>query len=205
MKPDFSKLTPIYDLLGSALFFGALRRSQTYFLNDLPKIKKALILGGGTGTFLIDFIRKVDVESIDYIDISPGMIAKAKKKADSAGLSEKVNFICGSEKEIPETAYDFICTNYFLDCFNDDSLLELMPVLKGKLSKGGNWLFTDFYLDRKPSFFRRNFVRFLYFFFSVTCGLRVKELPDFDKHFEEKIKKRERFFCGGILRSVLWS
>ncbi len=204
MKPDFSKLSLIYDVLGSIAFLGALRRSQNYFLGELPQVENVLIIGGGTGTFLIDLLKTEKVTSVDYVDISPGMILRAKAKVEKAGFAESVNFVCGSENDLPNQKYDLICTNYFLDCFNEESLSELMPMLKDKLSAGGHWLFTDFFLDRNSSFLRKSLVKFLYFFFRVTCGLKVKELPSFGEHFEEMTPQNEKFFFFGLLRAVLY-
>jgi tRNA (cmo5U34)-methyltransferase len=206
IKTDFSKLAPIYDFLGTMIFLGALRRSQTCLLNGLPTVDNVLVLGGGTGTFLVDMLKKVSVSQIDYIDISQGMITQAKKKVVAAGLFDKVNFICGSEQDIPEKKYDLICTNYFLDCFSDADLLQLMPLLQERVADHGHWLFTDFHLQKRSSFSRKFFVGFLYVFFKVTCHLTVKKLPDFELHFEklDLEKEQESYFSAKLLRSVLF-
>ena len=206
MNTDFSRLAPVYDLLGSVVFFGALRRSQNYFLEEMNSPEKVLILGGGTGTFLIDLLKNSGIKSVDYVDISPGMIKKAKKKFVNSEIQCEVNFICGGINEIPKNNYDLICTNYFLDCFSDEALEGLIPQLEKSLAGKGHWLFTDFCQDESSGLNRRWLIRFLYGFFSVTCNLKIKQLPNFSTHFKsadlEKIN--EKFFLRGLLKSVLF-
>lgn len=203
---DFSILAPIYDFLGTIVFWGALHKSQIHFLDRLPKSPKVLIVGGGTGRFLIDLLKSGKVEEVDYIDISPGMIAKARKKVGVLGKLEQVQFLCGGMESIPSEKYDLICTHYILDCFNEEELLELVPKFKEVLRESGMLHFSDFYLDSSSSILRRSFVGFLYFFFRILCGLKTKNLPGFKKLFEKfgfKEEAEEYLFCR-LLRTALY-
>ena len=204
MKPDFSKLSLIYDTLGSIAFFGALRRSQSHFLRELSEVENVLVIGGGTGTFLIDLLKTGKVASVDYVDISPGMIACAKKKVGKAGFKEAVHFVCGSENDLPDKKYDLICTNYFLDCFNEVELSPVLAKLKSRLGEDGQVLCTDFYLNAESSFLKKSLVKFLYLFFRITCGLKVNKLPSFDDHFKEMKLEKEKSFFFGLLRTALY-
>ena len=204
MRPDFSKLSSIYDALGSVAFCGALRRSQNYFLGELPRVENVLILGGGTGTFLVDLLKTGKVSSVDYVDVSPGMISRAKKKVRKAGFEECVNFVCGTEDDLPDKKYDLICTNYFLDCFNDVELSSVLIKIKERLIGEGLLLCTDFYLNEKSSFQEKGLVKFLYLFFRTTCGLKVQQLPDFDDKLKIMKTENEKFFFFGLLRAALY-
>lgn len=204
-NPDFSRLSKLYDLLGLLVFQGSLHKSQIYFLEKLPEAENVLILGGGTGKFLADLVKSGKAKKITYVDISPGMIARAEAKVEK--LNACVEFICGGADSIPAGRYDLICTHYFLDCFDETELKELSGLLKSHLTENGVWHFTDFYLDEKASFFRTGLLSFLYFFFRLTCGLKVKELADFRKIFSEaglKLKEEE-FFRKGLLRTALYT
>jgi len=205
-KTDFSSLSSIYDVLGLLMFQGSLHSSQVYFFDKMPKIKKALILGGGTGKFLVDLLNSVLVEKVIYVDISPGMIAKAKDKVRKLKLENKVEFICGGFESIPVGQYDLICTHYFLDCFEEEHIVEMLQVLKKSLSENGVWHFTDFYLDSGSSFLRKKFVAFLYFFFRTSCGLKVDKLANFKKVFKNTGFKRieEKYFRRRLLRTALY-
>jgi len=205
-NPDFSILSPIYDFLGSLMFQGSLHSSQTFFLDKLQEAKHVLILGGGTGRFLVDLLKRVKVEKVSYVDISPGMIKQAKRKVQRLGIDDQVEFICGGLELIPDDKFDLICTHYFLDCFSDDELIGVYELLKEKLSENGVWHFTDFYLDQESSSFRKAQVRFLYFFFRMSCGLKVDKLANFKSLFEESgFKEREqKFFRRKLFRSALY-
>lgn len=206
-KPvDFSNLSSIYDLLGSCAFFGALHRSQTHFLKDLKPASHALIVGGGTGRFLVDLLKSGKVEHLTYVDISPGMISRAKKKVSSLGFEHKVEFICGGIDSIPQKKYELICTHYFLDCFEGEALCGLISSLKGLLHEDGTWHFSDFYQDESTSFFKRKFIGFLYWFFRLFCGLQVRNLGDFRKLFKEEGLEceGEKFFIGKLMRTAVY-
>ena len=204
---DFSVLAPIYDLLGSVVFMGALHKSQVELIQHIPNSEKVLILGGGTGKFLVDLLKANSFKSVTYVDVSPGMISKAKKKLKRLDTGTEVNFICGGLEDIPVEKYDLICTHYFLDCFEEGALSSVMLHLKSYMKADGKWHFSDFYLDETSSFLRKRFVSFLYWFFRISCGLKVRSLADFTKAFKEINFKleREKYFKKGLLRTAIYS
>lgn len=203
---DFSRLASIYDFLGGIVFLGSLHRSQIHFLSRLQKIENVLIVGGGTGRFLVELLKLGKVEKLTYVDISAGMISQAKKKVQKIGALDKVDFICGGLDSIPDKEYDLICTHYFLDCFEEVELSGIMKKFKKLLSKEGVWHFTDFYLDSSSSIFRKCFVAFLYRFFKVFCGLKVKKLPNFKLLFLENglQVEEEKYFFKCLLRTAIY-
>lgn len=205
-ETDFSRLAGIYDLLGLLTFCGALHRSQVYFLSSLHQCQRALIMGGGTGKFLIDLLKSGKVDKVTYVDISPGMIVKARRKVQSRGLLSRVEFICGGIADIPAVKFDLVCTHYFLDCFSEADLTKVFAKLKTCLAVQGLWHFSDFYLDKYSSWYERKLLRFLYGFFRVTCGLGVDSLADFSKFFDSyKLRiVQEKSFGGGLLRTAVY-
>ena len=188
------------------MFQGSLHSSQIHFLDKLPKLSKALVLGGGTGKFLVALLLSDKVERVVYVDISPGMISKAKDKIQKLNLEDKVDFICGGLESIPADQYDLICTHYFLDCFGSEQIEEVIQHLKKSLAEDGIWHLTDFYLDSESSFLRKKFVAFLYFFFRLSCGLNVDKLANFKKIFKEVEFKEieESFFRRRAFRTALY-
>ena len=206
-KPDFSKLSPLYDFLGIMVFFGVLQRSQTVLLPKLSMPAKTLIIGGGTGKFLVYFLKFFQESEITYIDISPGMIKQARKKIIGLPGEDRVNFICGGIESIPEMEFDFICTHYFLDCFEEQDLNRLFIQLKKRLKPDGIWHFTDFYLDGNSPFLHRKLVGFLYWFFRLSCGLKVKKLADFKTMFNQNELKliEECYFRGRLMRTAIYT
>ena len=205
-RPDFSILSPIYDFLGILAFQGTLHRSQLFLLNELKQSQNALIIGGGTGRFLVDLMKSGKVDKVTYVDISPGMIKKAESKIKKLASSDRVSFICGGLDSIPEEKFDLICTHYFLDCFPEDQLPEVMAKLNHFLSDNGDWHFTDFYLNESSSFIQRKTVGFLYWFFRLSCGIKVRKLANFENQFEDVglSEFKNKFFRRRLIKTAIY-
>jgi tRNA (cmo5U34)-methyltransferase len=207
----FDLLAPFYDT-GTRLFLGkALMRSQVCFLSNLPETGTLLILGGGTGKILESVLKLKPQLHVMYVDLSPKMISLSKKRIHKSFPNQElsVDFICGSANDIPNTIrFDCLITPYVLDCFNETELAEVLPKLKSHLNPRGQWLFSDFCIPpsgmRKT--FARLFIRLLYGFFRLTCGLKAKALPDFDAAFLAAGYRftAEKKFRGGLLIAKLY-
>jgi ubiquinone/menaquinone biosynthesis C-methylase UbiE len=206
VKKGFNILAPFYDA-GVRLFLGrSVDLSQKEFLPELLPSRTILIFGGGTGSILPELLQRNPGAGIWYVDISERMILAAKKrivKINDVDLNA-VKFICGSYADIPvQNSFDLIITPYILDCFTTPELDVIFPLLSGLLKDGGQWLFCDFHIPQKgvSRIFSSAAVRMLYVFFRLTCGIRVKKLPEFDKYFEVcKFRiSREKYFLGGLL------
>ena len=207
-KVNFSKLAPIYDLLGSLAFVGRLHRSQTHLIPLYPKQpKNILIMGGGTGKFLIELLKAITFENITYIDLSPKMITLARNKVSVSypeSLS-KMHFICGDETTIPKKSYDLIITHYFLDCFTETDFVKVAESLYDHLQATGTWSMVDF-SNPQNNHIKGSIIGFLYGFFRLTCQLNVKNIPDFDPWFEQKLGRRyDKEFIGGLLKSTIYT
>ena len=204
---NFSWLAPFYDTLGAIAFNGNLHRSQAHLLAHYPpQLDRVLIIGGGTGKFLIELLKKVTVNKLIYLDVSPGMIRQAQKKvAKIFPQQTSIEFICGSLQDIPELEYDLIITHYFLDCFPEKEFIETSQVLKGKLAIDGYWSMVDFCTTHSASRSKKMVVKALYKFFQLTCRLNCQDLANFDPWFEQNLEVIEQQnFCRGLLKASLY-
>jgi ubiquinone/menaquinone biosynthesis C-methylase UbiE len=210
----FSFLAPVYDLLARIFFGRAIIHSQTFFFNELPQADHALIFGGGTGKILIELLRCKKAKRYTFVDISPGMIDRARKKFSRYKLEQPadpstVHFITGSYNDLPGNEnYDLIITPYILDCFRDEELPAVITALKKKISSLGTWLFADFNIPARGlmHFLARIITRILYFLFNAVTGIGVKKLPVFEKEFQKQgfKKVKEKFFRGGLLSAKVY-
>ena len=185
-KRGFDFLSFFYDFSSRLFFGGYLFKSQVHFLPQLKKCDSVLIFGGGTGKILIELLKKDIGSHYTYVDISPTMISKTKKRIEKFSTVGNVNFIEGSYKNIPsDKKFDLIITPYVLDCFSEKELTTAMNTLDSRLNKGGEWLFTDFNVPQNSPMktVAGMITRTLYFFFNMICGLGVTKLPDFEKEF----------------------
>ena len=70
----FDKIAPFYDFLSWFFFANSIKKSQNDLLALLPKFKNVLIIGGGTGGFLLDLIALSPNATYHNIDISSNKI-----------------------------------------------------------------------------------------------------------------------------------
>jgi ubiquinone/menaquinone biosynthesis C-methylase UbiE len=201
MRPnDFDGIAKWYDRLAKLMFGDALIKSQLLFLNELPEEGNLLIIGGGTGWILKEVVTLRPQLKIDYVEASTKMIALSKAKNES---STEVQFIIGTEADIPETIYDAIITNFFLDVFKEGRLKAIMHHLKGKLSKDGVWLCTDF--KKTGKWQQRFLLKLMHLFFGLVSNLDANELIDFEIEFIKlslSCSKKQISYNGMILSAV---
>jgi ubiquinone/menaquinone biosynthesis C-methylase UbiE len=190
----FSLLAPFYSCLGLVLG-STLRRARREFIDSLAPATRILIVGGGNGQVLTDLLKHQPKASIDYLDIAPGMIASAKKSLHKLHPEkvDQVNFICADLMNHDlANQYDLIITQFFLDCFTENTLDKVMKKLHSALLTQGQWLFCDFTANRA---FGRLCAFLLYPFFRLVCGIEARELAIFRKKFQLFCYQIERESC----------
>jgi tRNA (cmo5U34)-methyltransferase len=174
----FDRLAPIYDSLAGLVIGDGIRTSQLYFLNHLTQKQNLLILGGGTG-WILPFIFEINpMLHIDYIELSPKMLDKAKMNAQE---NQKIKFIEGTECSIPIGKYDCVITNFYLDLFSDEDLCTVIDQIKESLQPDTSWLVTDFISEKR---WQRVMLWVMYRFFSITTGLKTSSLPEWKSSLE---------------------
>ncbi len=209
-KEGFNRLSGTYDLMLRITSGNAILRSQTTLLYTLPKLHRALIIGGGTGSFLIELLKQKEVDHITYLDFSEGMIAQAQKKLKKEfpeSLS-RIDFVCGTIDDLSiEKKYDAVFTNYFLDLFKEEELDHILTKTYSLLTTGGHWYLTDFaYPNQQLSGVQRVAYKgahqLLYLFFKTICGISGRAIPDYKtKMAALKMKGiTEQYF----LKKLLW-
>lgn len=180
MKNNFDHIATHYQRLSRAVFGNLLIQAQGHFLERIPSGARVLVAGGGDGEILRHLAALDRNLSVHFLDASFSMLELARMKYSGG---DQVTFIHQDIKEWhPDTSFDVIITAFFLDCFSDDSLSVILPGLKGMLSKGGCWLFTDFM--PASSYRHRLLTGLMYWFFRLTTGLEAGRLPEYDRHFE---------------------
>jgi len=198
----FDFLAPFYDNL-ARLFIGKdIVNSQLYFLKTFKECNHLLILGGGSG-WILDFI---DTEfpdlKIDYIDISPVMINSARKKY---GGNKNINFIQGTESNIPDRLYDGVITNFYLDMFNETSLRSVIEKIKRSLTENAFWVVTDFVNEHRR---HRIMLWWMYQFFQLIARIEATHLSDWQNQMviaEYRIVESKNFKSGFIKSNLYQS
>ena len=195
----FDRLAPIYDLMASVAFAGRIHASQTVLLPRLPRVRRALVVGGGTGRFLTSFLDHDPSAAAVSIDASAAMTRRTKARLENAGQGRRVELrVGGIEKLAPGERFDLIVTHCFLDLFEESELQAVMDGLHRALDPGGHWLFSDFR--------RKSVAAALYPFFRATCGIAARSLPDFDRAFARLslLRVESTRMAAGILEAALF-
>jgi ubiquinone/menaquinone biosynthesis C-methylase UbiE len=104
---------------------------------------------------------------------------------------------------LPESAYDLVCTHFFLDCLDEKDADTLVGRISRACAPRARWMISEF---REPGFWARAVVRALYFFFRVTTGLRTTRLIDHRPLLLREGFRLERVESArfGLLVSELW-
>lgn len=181
------------------MFGKTLDHAQKFPLDFIEPDVSVLILGGGSGELLNTLLQKHPTVSVDYIDLSPNMIELAKRKT---GNPLSVNFITGTEQNIPSRTYTVVITNFYLDLFSDKRLNEVIDIIKPRLSDNVIWLATDFISEKT---WHRIFLKVMYVFFKIITRIEAGSLPDWQSalsHAGFREVKSKNFYGGFIKSSV---
>lgn len=204
----FDRLAPFYDLMADVAFAGRIHASQTLLLSHLPPVRRALVMGGGTGRFLDALLtHDLHVTAVS-IDLSPGMTRRTASRLASRRLFDRAELrVGGFEKLGPDERFDLVVTHCYLDLFDDADLAAVVARLNRSLEPGGHWLFSDFATAGSGlgGAVRTSVVALLYAFFRATCSIPASQLADFDQAFDQAGLQTEvrRSHLGGLLQANL--
>jgi SAM-dependent methyltransferase len=182
-RPYFDRLAPVYAPLERLSFGGLLRWCRTAHLDRFGACRRALVLGDGDGRFLADLVRTHPHIEVDSLDISPGMIALARRRvARVPGASARVRFTSADARTdpLPGTGYDLVVTNFFLDCFRPAELAVVVHRVAVACAPRALWADGDF---RHPSSgwarpVAGALLAAMYAFFRLTTRLPTGRLTD---------------------------
>jgi len=170
----FNWIAPYYDRITSLIFGKSIGNAQTIHLKVIPNDAKVLVLGGGSGKWMLELVRQNRTCKIWYIDASSKMIDQAKSNFKNF---DQVVFIHGTENDIPTMLYDVVITHFFLDMFTNRELRNLINQLESNLKSNSIWIVSDFEESR---FWHTLFLKLMYFFFKITSSISNDNLPDWD-------------------------
>lgn len=205
-------IAPYYEMLERVSFGNWLRRTRTTYLAEVCGAQRALLCGGGDGRFLVRLLEADRSVRVDYVDLSAEMARIARRRVVVMGheFSDRVRFLVGDVRDVAATAgnYDLIATHFFLDCFNERELEEIVGLLRGCAAPGAQWLVSEFHevKTRVGRVWSRALISGMYTAFGVVTGLRVARLPDYEAALVEGGFRMQnaRKLLGGLLRASLW-
>ena len=184
-----------------------LQRCRTVFLDGLPAVRHALLLGEGNGRFLGEFLLKQPNARVTCVDASAAMLDQARQRADGHG---RVTFVCRDVTKwtSPQREFDLVVSNFFLDCFRADQIEQITAKVSNALTDNASWLIADFCEPRHGwrKWRARFILKAMYGFFRRATDLPAKQLTAPDAilaRYGFKMRTRHTFEWG-LLQSDLW-
>lgn len=194
-------LAPAYDFFVRFFFGKSLIEAQCMHINNLPKLRNALLVGGGTGKMVLQSKLMKKVSSLTYAELSGEMLDKARENL--APLGDKVSFLQMDARLVREK-FDAIITPFVLDFYEKKEVRQWVRSIANHLNEGGHWLYTDF----RPAMTGRKamFVRGLHVFFAATCGIKAKTITDVREYAQAAgfMLVDESISRGGWFESLLF-
>jgi ubiquinone/menaquinone biosynthesis C-methylase UbiE len=205
-------LAPYYESLEHISFGDYLEERRFAFLEEAKKSQRTLECGGGDGRFLARLLALNHGVQVDFVDSSSKMTELAERRVArmGSGFRERVRFFIGDVREFepPQAGYDLIVTHFFLDCFNDEELTEVVARLASWRKADGRWVVSEFCEGHGllRHLWSRAIIRSLYLAFLLTTGLQVTRLPNYKAALTEQgfSPRFEQSAFGGLLHSSLW-
>ena len=209
---SFNAIAPWYRTLETIAFGADLQRARVACLGELVSPRRALIVGEGNGRFLCELLRRHSDLEVDCVDASRRMLELARQRIERE-LPDRTNRINFFPQDIaswssPEHQFDLIVTHFFLDCFPENRLAEIVAKLSRAATSSATWLLADFCIP--PGGFARwragLWLAAMYRFFQFTAGIEATELGDPSPFLRTAgfTLERQHLFRRGMVKSELW-
>jgi len=203
MASNYDNSAWFYDRLSKLFYGNALINAQVYLLPFIKPNSSVLIVGGGTG-WILEELAKIHPAGlkITYVEISTNMMALSKKRVVG---DNTVIFINSPMEDVPfAEKFDIIITPFLFDNFTEDTLQKVFAHLNPLLKKDGLWLNTDFQLTGK--WWQNVFLKTMFVFFKIICGIETSVLPDIDKQFKQHDYQvvAQKTFYGDFVSSMVY-
>jgi tRNA (cmo5U34)-methyltransferase len=198
----FDSIAKYYDGLTKLVFGNSLAQAQTYFLNHIPPSTHVLVVGGGTGWWMNEFLINNPTCKICFVEESSEMIRLAKKTTNE---DHRITFRLGTHNSIfDRDEYDVVIAFCFLDIFSASELTAVIRKINTSTRVKTLWLVTDFV---ETKWWHSIMLFIMYRFFSLTTGLKNHKLPDWHAALihTQLVEVDKKLFSNGFIKSALYS
>jgi SAM-dependent methyltransferase len=136
-------LLPLYDLIAKLL--GADRARQKLF--DLAPLRpgdRVLDIGCGTGTFATMLKQRYPGVEVTGLDPDPKALARARHKAEQAGVSVRFDQGFADSLEYPATSFDVVFSSFMFHHLEGSNREKTLREVRRVLKPGGSFYLLDF-------------------------------------------------------------
>ena len=139
VREMFDSIAPAYDFMNRMMTFGIDKLWRRRAVNMLRRRAPQHILdvATGTGDLALLMHRRLHPDRITGIDLSEGMIAIARKKAENSGAEAHIRFMTGDCLDLPFAQEVFDCITVAYGVRNFEHLDRGYREMYRVLSRGG--------------------------------------------------------------------
>ncbi len=196
----FDRIAPRYDLLNRLLSLGTdlSWRRRALEVARLGENGRALDVGTGTGDFALALLARSPLSAtVSGIDISPGMLQIAERRAAKAGLGPRYERLIASVESLPfaDGLFDVAMAGFVIRNVGDipRALSEMRRVLR----PGGRAVILDLHTPRNPA------VRRLYRSYSFLSPRLAAALGGDPEAYRYLPRSIEAFYDSEALATLL--
>lgn len=198
----FDRAAWCYELLCNIYSCWRIPASKRWQIQFLEPGQRVLYVGVGTGDDAILAARKG--ADVTCVDLSKGMLVRAKRRIEKAGLS--ATFLQADATKLqPEEPYDVVVANYFLNCFRKQRMREVLAGLVPLVKPHGRFMIADIARPQGNiayKFFHRSYNNAALFVFWIQGLVPWHRIFDYPAYFDEvglELKQQQyiRLFPGG--------
>jgi ubiquinone/menaquinone biosynthesis C-methylase UbiE len=136
VRQNYNRMAPWYDM-----FAGSEKKFTEAGLRmlDVQPGEQVLEIGFGTGHALVEMATACGSEKVSGIDISEGMLEKAREKITKAGLEEHVDLQLGNALQLPyeDNHFDATLLSFTLELFETDEIPQVLAECQRVLRSDG--------------------------------------------------------------------
>ena len=184
----FDKIAPYYDLLNRTLTLGIDQRWRKKAIDSLGKQKFTRILDIATGTADMPVMinKRLEVDEIIGLDISPGMVELGNKKIEKHKLTDKVFLEVGDSENLRFDSNHFQAATASFGVRNFANLGKGLDEIYRVLDNGGKLMILEF---SKPTIFPFKQLFNVYFKYVLpTIGRLTSKDPKAYKYLYESVQ-----------------
>jgi ubiquinone/menaquinone biosynthesis C-methylase UbiE len=138
----YDRIAPVYDLWGKLTESHA--RNRAIELADIKDGQHILEVAVGTGVAFYDIVKRNPNGINTGIDLSPGMLAKAKKRMSKlAGANYSLAVGTAFDLKAEDESVDLLMNNYMFDLISFDDMDLILSEFKRVLKKGGKLVLVN--------------------------------------------------------------
>jgi ubiquinone/menaquinone biosynthesis C-methylase UbiE len=207
---NFGRLARLYRWMEYFSFGPYLAECRNLRLAEASVYQHALVYGDGDGRFLARLLRSAPGIQVAAIDSSARMLQQAARRlpAGSRVRLVQADALACQPAGFPEVPFDLIVSHFFLDCFNEEEIAQLLTCVRGAVAENAIWIVSDFAIPQHAPARQIGtlIIRSLYLAFGLLTGLKARHLPDHGRMMREagwQLENRKELLFG-LLISERW-